>query len=410
MSMKSIPIDLQNPRMAEELVLALSSVRKGVVADLTFGGEACYPNRIVPILAIADDYRRHGGIVEISALPGSYTERVCGPFASGAMSPEDDKSIKHPFDRVWSFSSAAGQYAIFNAMLVQLTKSAVLGAGVKESFMWCLNEVMDNVLNHSSPGQEPHGYVMVQYHRKTNSLTVCVFDLGIGLKASLENSVYRTADPYQAILSVMKAGVTSGNGQGNGLWGLRELLSRADGGSLQIASGGAAHRFSPCDGVDKRVPSLPLPDYPGTTLVDFQLKCGEAIDFDNVFGPGHEPVDLQEEAMETEDGAVRLKVSEIAKGTGSRESAREVRNMVENILDNDRKRVVLDFADVSGCSSSFADELIGKLLVRYGFLAFTQAVSLEHVQGISAQMVNRSIAQRLSSGAPDKAIDGESTP
>ena len=93
MSMKSIPIDLQNPRMAEGLVLALSSVRKGVVADLTFGGEACYPNRIVPMLAIADDHRRNGGVVEICAMPGSCAERVCGPFASGAMSPEDDKSI-----------------------------------------------------------------------------------------------------------------------------------------------------------------------------------------------------------------------------------------------------------------------------------------------------------------------------
>ena len=51
------------------------------------------------------------------------------------------------------------------------------------------------------------------------------------------------------------------------------------------------------------------------------------------------------------------------------------------------------------CSTAFIDELVGKLLVRYGFLDFTQKVSLVNVRGLSAQLVNHSIVQRLAAGA-----------
>lgn len=393
--MKTIKIELRNLSMGE-LALALACPDADHVFELDFADEPCYPNRIVPLLALADDFRRRGSDIRIRCIPGSYLERVCGPFARGRMSPESETELPSPFDRVWSFSTAAGQNAIFNAMLMQLTKSAVLGQGVKESFMWCLNEVMDNVLNHSAPVDEARGYVMTQFYRKTNCLTVCVFDLGKGLKASLEGTRFSVSGSYEAILAAVKPGVTSGNGQGNGLWGLRELLARAQDGTLFIGSGDAAHRFSPRAEIDGRAHYEPLPGYQGTTLVDFQMKCGSRIDFDGVFGEGFAPVDIREESMETEDGTVRLRIAELAKGTGTRESAREIRNQAENIIDNESKRVLLDFDAVSGCSSSFVDELVGKLLAKYGFLAFTQAVVLRNVAGMSAQLVNRSISQRLS--------------
>ena len=47
------------------------------------------------------------------------------------------------------------------------------------------------------------------------------------------------------------------------------------------------------------------------------------------------------------------------------------------------------------CSSAFIDELVGKLLAKYGFLAFTQRVRLLNVQGLSASLVNHSMSQRL---------------
>ena len=68
---------------------------------------------------------------------------------------------------------------------------------------------------------------------------------------------------------------------------------------------------------------------------------------------------------------------------------------MENTIENDGKAVTLDFDGVTFCSSAFIDELVGKLLVRYGFLGFTQKVCLVNVKGLSAQLVNHSIAQRL---------------
>ena len=60
---------------------------------------------------------------------------------------------------------------------------------------------------------------------------------------------------------------------------------------------------------------------------------------------------------------------------------------------------MLDFDGVAFCSSAFIDELVGKLIVRYGFLGFTQKVRLVNVRGLSAQLVDHSIMQRLAEGA-----------
>ena len=51
----------------------------------------------------------------------------------------------------------------------------------------------------------------------------------------------------------------------------------------------------------------------------------------------------------------------------------------------------------------FIDELVGKLIVRYGFLRFTQSVRLENVRGLSAQLVDHSIMQRLREGMSGRA-------
>jgi len=133
--------------------------------------------------------------------------------------------------------------------------------------------------------------------------------------------------------------------------------------------------------------------------VDFRMALGGKIDIGEVFHDAMPPVDLWQEAHEVEDGAVRYGVLEISGGSGNRPSAAALRTLAENAIENDGKKVVLDFDGVEFCSSAFIDELVGKLLVRYGFLDFTQKVSLVNVRGLSAQLVNHSIVQRLAAGA-----------
>ena len=85
-----------------------------------------------------------------------------------------------------------------------------------------------------------------------------------------------------------------------------------------------------------------------------------------------------------------------------------MRTLAENAIENDGKKVVLDFYGVEFCSSAFIDELVGKLLVRYGFLDFTQKVSLVNVRGLSAQLVNHSIVQRMADAARGMGRNGVS--
>jgi hypothetical protein len=84
---------------------------------------------------------------------------------------------------------------------------------------------------------------------------------------------------------------------------------------------------------------------------------------------------------------------------GNRPSAALLRSLAENAIENESKHVTLDFDGAPMCSTAFIDELVGKLLVRYGFLEFTQKVRFVNVRGLSAQLVNHSIAQRLAVGA-----------
>jgi hypothetical protein len=51
-------------------------------------------------------------------------------------------------------------------------------------------------------------------------------------------------------------------------------------------------------------------------------------------------------------------------------------------------RIVIDFNRVSVVSSSFADELIGKLVVELGFTGFTQRIQLTGMNDLIAPVVD----------------------
>ena len=111
-------------------------------------------------------------------------------------------------------------------------------------------------------------------------------------------------------------------------------------------------------------------------------------------------LDIREESAvrlfsESADGRIVVAIPEVVKNVGSRSAGREVRNLVENLVEADGRKVVIDFCDMENCSSGFVDELLGRLLEKYGFVAFSQFVSFIHVQGIVALLINRSIAQRM---------------
>lgn len=107
---------------------------------------------------------------------------------------------------------------------------------------------------------------------------------------------------------------------------------------------------------------------------------------------------------EGEDNVVRLSVLEIVKGTVSRDFGREMRNVVENIIENEHKRVIIDFAGVEMCSSAFVDELIGKLLEKYQFVKFMNLINLVGISGLNALLIDHSIRQRLGAAHGEESM------
>jgi hypothetical protein len=59
-------------------------------------------------------------------------------------------------------------------------------------------------------------------------------------------------------------------------------------------------------------------------------------------------------------------------------------------------RVFIDFEGVALVSSSFADEVFGKLIVELGAMTFMQRFELKNVHSMVRALVDKAIAQRTS--------------
>ena len=392
-----------------ECLVSIKALQEPLDVELVNTGFC--PNRVVPMLAMLDAFRSSGrGRVTVSGSSKLANLALSG-FKDGSMRP--DESIQRPFGRVWRFDNGDELNLIVNAVELELNKTVHLAKGVKLCFTWCLNEVMDNVLNHSAAVGNVPGYVMVQYVSDEKLLKVCVFDMGIGLKASFEGSKYSPKTDEEAIRLAVQENVTSGKGPGNGLYGLKRLVGQSPMGKLHIKSGSGEYLYNPQNNVESARQCSPLVGVSGSTMVDFQIVCDGELSFERAFPGSQGQVDLWIESNETESGAVRVKVLDIVNGCGTRESGKEVRTVIENLVEADKRKVVIDFEGAETCSSAFVDEVIGKLLEKYGFSSFAQVISIANINGIVALLLNHSVQQRIAgervNGGQELGATGESS-
>ncbi|MEW6544347.1 MAG: STAS-like domain-containing protein [Nitrospirota bacterium] len=84
---------------------------------------------------------------------------------------------------------------------------------------------------------------------------------------------------------------------------------------------------------------------------------------------------------------------------GTRAAARPVKIKLQNLaaLCPDQK-IFVDFSDVPVISSSFADEVLGKLFLELGPLAFMQKFEVVNTSDTVRGLVDRAIAQRAAKG------------
>ncbi len=98
-----------------------------------------------------------------------------------------------------------GANALVTAFVNTIRENTEVEKGVTSSIEWCLNEIMDNVLQHSVSGIS---YVMGQVHREKKRVSICVFDMGVGIYGSLKKSKYFPRTPIDGLTMALQEKVT----------------------------------------------------------------------------------------------------------------------------------------------------------------------------------------------------------
>ena len=310
-----------------------------------------------------------------------------------ALRVNENKELvnKSSLDRVWRFDSADDIYLLINSFVEELSQVIICEKGVLEGFEWSINEVLDNVLQHSG---KSYGYVMGQVHSKSKHFAFCVYDSGQGIYNSLLSSdAINPKNPVDALKLAVKEGVTRDKrvGQGNGLWGLHQIVSENTG-ILNITSDSAC--FNLTNNELKTFDKLPVLPFDNGVIVDFQIDYSKEISISKALG-GYQPVNLKLEAIEDDLGNIIIDLQSKESGVGTRQSGNKIRNELINVYKQSGKSITLDFTMIKIISSSFADELIGKLVIEFGFFGFNNIFKLKNMNVNVQAIVQRSVAQRM---------------
>ena len=255
---------------------------------------------------------------------------------------------------------------------------------------WVVNETVDNIQLHAEAPVP--GAVCAQYFRKRHRLDVAICDVGRGITASLESKLNPWEGHGDAIKKALQRGVTRDEniGQGNGLAGALEITEK-NLGQFRIWTGDVVYETR--NGAGRRFQQRP--NTPGTGLV-FRLDTRRPVDLSQTFmgTPTWTYIDAEVMRIEAEG---RILVSDDCLNTGTRRPARRLRRKIQNILPDMEEPLVLDFDGVDRASSSFLDELLGRLVAELGAETFNKKISLANMPPEMVDMANVVIEQRLDS-------------
>lgn len=358
------------------------------------GGEdsPIYPNVCVPIAGIIEYYKNQGVDFYFDINLSIYLNN-CGFSQPNYYSPEEIKSLLTPFNQIIKYDNSLQVAAFTQKCVDYISHQVVCEDGAFESLIWCINEVMDNVLVHS---QSEFGYVMAQFHATNKHIAICVSDTGIGIFNTLKNSKHHPGEAIDALTLSIQEGIGDGQGQGNGLFGLSQIVKK-NSGRLRLTSGSASlilendstiRKYNNLRYLDKR--------YQGTT-VDFQLDLARKVDIKSAFSSigGFDGFDIRIDDMFQDNGTLLYNIFENCEGTATRDAGRLLRNDIINTIKRTRQKMVLDFNGIDVVSSSFIDELIAKMILEMGIITFNQTISIININDTIKYLCERSIYMRI---------------
>lgn len=298
-----------------------------------------------------------------------------------------------------NFSTDTEQFSAVNQMIdATLSSMEALDREDLHAIEWALSEVTDNVLVHAK--SEIGGYVQLSNHSRRRRVEFVVADAGIGIPASLREGHPDLRYDYDALEIAIREGVTRdlSVGQGNGLFGTFQATRASQGGYFHLHSGYAR--------LDHEADQLRLrsetTSYEGSLVVAC-MDCsnpsalGEALRFK---GEKHNTwgyVDMHYEPDVVNDIVLILK--DEARSFGSRAAGYPVRVKIKNLIHmRPEARIIVDMNGIPMMSSSFADEVFGKLFVELGSDAFVRVVQWRNVTEIVRALIDRAVVQRSHTG------------
>ena len=260
---------------------------------------------------------------------------------------------------------------------------------------WIVNELTDNVMNHARSAIG--GIAQVSNLRQREQIELSVCDSGVGIPSTLRGTNTALRSDMEALDAAIKEGVTRDKsfGQGNGLYGTWSI-SQKSGGQILIISGYASLVSSLRDGLHIRRENIPL----NGTLVSARIGYSDKVDLSDSLtfgGKRHVPVDYIETHFdEDKDGNITFVIKKESESFGSRSAGEPVRRKLLNVIRALKGgRVMIDCADVILVSSSYADEVFGKLFKEIGPMEFMKRIEFTNIVDTSKSLIDKAISQRM---------------
>jgi hypothetical protein len=253
---------------------------------------------------------------------------------------------------------------------------------------WCADEIIGNILDHA---QSPvPGAVCAQFFPERSRLDIGICDMGVGIKATVSEAI-PVLSHGDAIRKALERGFTRDHevGQGNGLAGSVEIL-KLNLGAFDLWSGNAIYRLA--EGEERGFDVLPA-DVPGTGVC-LRFDTRRPVDRSLTFMGQSNWTYLDSECKRIASGG-GLSVSEECLHFGGRGPARALRCKIENLVPDMQGFLYLDFAGVHNPSSSFLDELLGRLAAQLGPGEFYSRIKIINADSQVVDMANVVIHQRL---------------
>lgn len=354
---------------------------------------SAWADAIVPIIITADWLRSRSIAVSIEMPRDPEFSRLfintSWAHSLDPRFPPSDVNIDH--FNAKRFASPDEQHGVVNEIMRLAIAKLHPSKDVRDLLEWSINEITDNVLIHSQAGQG-----IVHVTSTENAIILCVGDAGRGILNSLREGHPELRDEAHALREAIKKGVTRNPavGQGNGLTGTLRIATMS-GGNMRIASHLGRLDATRSD-VRTQLRSKRC-ELMGTVVTGFirtnsDLTMADALEFTGVRAEHVGILDF----YGREEGSMVIKLSDEAKGVGSRAAGEYLRIKCEHLLSgNPEKALVFDWVGTSLKSSSFADELLAKLFIALGPLAFGARVRHRNMDGVTAQLIEKAILQRV---------------